>query len=142
MTKKIKILSLDIGNYFGVAVSLDGEIAFTEEFKFKSFKQIECKLKDYIRLWKPDIILAPYPTRFYNTIMKHSKMLGVICLTAEKFELPLIEVQDATCKKAVIGTGKAKKEDIEKFYKHLNINSEHILDSIMFIDWYLKAIEE
>lgn len=162
---KIKIVSLDIGAIFGVVVSLDGETAFTEEFKFKGFRPLEDKMKDYVRLWKPDLILIPFPTRFYNTIMKHAKMMGVICLVAEKMDLPVIEVQDARCKKVVLGSqaqidkgavyvdkkiirfpdgtavGKAKKEHIAKHYEHLKISSEHILDAQLFTDWYLLAIQ-
>lgn len=70
--------------------------------------------------------------------------MGVICAACEQRDTVLIEVQDSTCKKVVIGSGKAKKPDIAKHYSkiHPEIESEHVLDAVMFIDWYLTAVEE
>lgn len=137
------ILSLDLGKDCGIAVRTNQGIEFTEEYKFKNFSQLQTYVKHLIMLWKPDLVLCPYPTRFYNTILKHGKMLGVICAVCELRDIPLIEVQDKSCKKLVIGKGNAKKKDIAEYYKeyYQDIDSEHIFDAIMFIDWYLKAVE-
>ena len=68
--------------------------------------------------------------------------MGVVELEAEKKDIQVIEVQDGTCKKVVLGNGRAKKEDIAAYYKdiHPEVTSEHILDSILFIDWYNKSV--
>ncbi len=143
-----KILSIDIGAMCGVAVSINNKIEYTEEHKFTTLLDLHTFVKELVLRWRPDIILAPYPTRFYNTILKHGKMLGVIEVIAEQREILVIEVQDATCKKAVLGKGNAKKPDILKHYtstgiiEEIGTTSEHILDAILFTDYYFKAIKD
>ena len=135
------ILSIDIGKTFGAAVSVDNEIEFTQEITLESLAQVEKWVKDLVDIWKPNLILIPYPTRFYYVIIKHAKIMGVSELLAEKKEITVIEVNAATCKKVVLGSGKARKEDIANHYKsiHPDIKSEHILDCVMFRDWFVKA---
>jgi len=136
------ILSIDLGVTCGVAVMIDQELEFTEEYEHKkSLLQLQSYVKHLISLWQPDLILIPYPTRHYNVIMSHGKMIGVIEAAAEFKDILVIEVQDATCKKVVLGKGNARKADIALFYKdqYPEIESEHILDAIMFCDYYLIA---
>jgi Holliday junction resolvasome RuvABC endonuclease subunit len=73
--------------------------------------------------------------------MSHGKMIGVIEAAAEYKDILVIEVQDSTCKKVVLGKGNAKKADIALFYKdqYPEIESEHILDCVMFCHYYLIA---
>ena len=136
------ILSIDLGKVCGVSIRTSQGIELEEEYKFKNFYQLQSYVKDLCRQWRPDLVLAPYPTRFYNTILKHGKMLGVICAVCEQLDIVMIEVQDKTCKKAVTGSGKATKDDIRIHYKEPEAFSEHILDARMFADAYLKAVEE
>lgn len=135
------ILSIDLGKTCGIAISIDGEIEDTEEYKFNGLLDLHTLVREKCNLWEPDVILIPYPTHHYYVIMSHAKMMGVIEMEAEKRNITVIEVQDSTCKKTVLGKGNAKKEDIANYYKkiHPDIKSEHILDSVMFIDWYLKS---
>jgi len=136
------ILSIDLGVTCGVAVMIDQELEFTEEYEHKkSLLQLQSYVKHLISLWQPDLILIPYPTRHYNVIMSHGKMIGVIEAAAEFKDILVIEVQDATCKKVVLGKGNARKADIALFYKdqYPEIESEHILDAILFCDYYLIA---
>lgn len=136
------ILSIDLGVTCGVAVMIDQELEFTEEYEHKkSLLQLQSYVKHLISLWQPDLVLIPYPTRHYNVIMSHGKMIGVIEAAAEFKDILVIEVQDATCKKVVLGKGNARKADIALFYKdqYPEIESEHILDAIMFCDYYLIA---
>jgi len=138
----LAILSIDLGVTCGVAVMIDGELEFTEEYEYKKgLLQLQTYVKQLIMLWQPDLILIPYPTRHYNVIMSHGKMIGVIEAVAEYKDILTIEVQDNTCKKVVLGKGNARKEDIALFYKdqYPEIESEHILDAIMFCDYYLIA---
>jgi len=137
------ILSIDLGKTCGVSVwSTSQGVELTDEFKADTLSGLHEKAKLLMDLWEPDLVLIPYPTRFYRVIMSHSKMMGVIELEAEKRDIQVIECQDSTCKKVVIGSGRAKKPDILKHYqdsgltKEIGTESEHILDSVMFIDWY------
>jgi len=141
----LTILSIDLGVTCGVAVMVDGELEFTEEYEYKKgLLQLQTYVKHLMMLWKPDLILIPYPTRHYNVIMSHGKMIGVIEAAAEYKDILTIEVQDNTCKKVVLGKGNARKEEIALFYKdqYPEIDSEHILDAIMFCDYYLIATKK
>jgi len=136
------ILSIDLGATCGIAIMINGELELAEEYKYKkSLLQLQTYVKHLIMLWQPSLILIPYPTRHYNVIMSHGKMIGVIEAAAEFKDILTIEVQDSTCKRIVLGKGNASKEDIALFYKNLHpeIESEHILDAIMFCDYYLIA---
>ena len=129
-------MSIDLGRIMGITINVNGEFEHEEEYKFISYSNFESKLKDIISLWKPHLILIPYPTRFYRVILAHAKLMGIVCLLGDKNNITVIEVQDATCKKVVLGDGKAKKEDIKN---HFNTDlSEHILDSMMFTLWFIK----
>lgn len=130
------ILSIDLGKTMGITVNADNIFLSSEEYKFESYYDFDWKIKDLILNFKPDVILIPYPTRFYRVMISHAKMMGIVCLIAEKREIPVIEVQDMTCKKVVLGTGKAKKEDIMAHFKQDN---EHIADAMLFCEWYLKS---
>ena len=138
------ILSIDLGAMCGVAVMINGELELAEEYEYKkSLLQLQSYVKHLINLWQPDLLLIPYPTRHYNVIMSHGKMIGVIEAAAEFKDILTIEVQDNTCKRIVLGKGNARKEDIALFYKeqYPEVESEHILDAIMFCDYYLIATE-
>ena len=139
---KLVILSIDLGKVCGVAVHTSEGIEYTEEYAFVDLMQLQAFAKHLIHKWRPSLVLIPYPTRFYRVILQHAKMMGVIESVAIQFDTLVIEVQDSTCKKVVLGKGNAKKPDIAKHYKkiHPEIESEHILDAIMFIDWYLASV--
>lgn len=140
--KEVKtILSIDLGKTCGVAVSINGEIEHAQEYVNSGLFEFNTFVKEMIILWRPDVILIPYPTRFYYVIIAHAKLMGIVEAEAEKRNITVIEVQDSTCKKVVLGRGNAKKEDIAIYYsdKYPSITSGHILDSIMFVDWFLKS---
>jgi Holliday junction resolvasome RuvABC endonuclease subunit len=131
------ILAVDLGKTCGVAVAINGDVEFTTSYKHERLEDLWVFVKDLVDRWRPNLILIPYPTRFYRVIMSHSKMMGVIELIAEKKDIQVIEVQDATCKKVVLGNGRAKKDAI---MAHFNEENEHIADARLFIAWYLKSI--
>jgi len=134
------IIAIDLGKTCGVSVRTDQGIEFEEEYQYRSLLQLHTYVKGLLRLWKPDLLILPYPTRFYAVILAHGKMIGAIEAAAEFTNTPVIETNDSRCKKLVLGNGKAKKEDIAKHYG-ADI-SEHILDARLFTDSYLKEIED
>ena len=141
MTDKITILSIDLGKTCGVAVVTEQGLEFSEDYNFKTLLQLQTYTKGLLSLWRPDVVLIPYPTRFYRVILAHAKMMGVIEAAAEYRDTLVIEVQDSTCKKVVIGKGNAKKEDIAEHYKDKYPDlSEHQKDAVMFVEWYLKSV--
>ena len=132
------ILSIDLGKMMGISIHNNG-FEHKEEYKFSGYNDFYNKVNDLILLWKPSLILIPYPTRFYRVILSQAKLMGIVCMLADKNQIQVIEVQDATCKKAVLGSGKAKKEEIMEFFDE---ESEHVADSKMFIMWYIKNLEK
>jgi Holliday junction resolvasome RuvABC endonuclease subunit len=131
------ILSVDIGRTMGVVVSADGEFSHSEEYQFETYYKFDWRLKDLVTTFKPDLILIPYPTRFYSTIIAHAKLMGIVCLVAEKRGITVVEVNDGMCKKSVVGSGRATKKEIMAYFKE---ESEHIADSKMFVEWYLNSV--
>jgi len=133
------ILSIDIGSTCGIAISTSLGIEYAKEYKFTSLKNLLRDMRELVDTWRPDMVLAPIPTRRYETIFKHGKMLGIIKLICEMKDIIYIQVVDSHCKKVVIGKGDAKKEDIERHYPEYN--SGHIRDAVMFIDAYAKDLQ-
>ena len=130
---EIIILSIDLGKNIG-AVCMKGEATlFKEHLVFDGLLWLRNKVDLIIHELKPDVILIPFPTRFYYTMIAHAKMMGVICMLAEDYGVTVIEVNDSTCKKTVLGSGKAKKPEI---MKHFNEENEHCADALMFIEWF------
>ena len=130
----ISVLSFDLG---ATSAYFCNTINAGEEFKIKGLVGLEKKVKELILKFKPEVILYPTPTRFYNCMRLHFQYIGIINMLAEKYDIQTVEVIDSRAKKVVLGNGKAKKEEIMKFY---NEASEHCADARMFNDWYISSI--
>lgn len=135
----VKILSIDLGKTSGIVFDNGCGNIKHEEFSGKSYLDFHNKVEEYIAM-DPDVILIPYPTRFYYTIISQAKLMGIVCLLAEQFDITVIEVQDKTCKKVVLGKGNAKKEDIAKHFDFTGWTGEHELDALLFSTWYRMSI--
>ena len=138
----MKILAFDLGTVSAYVVANQKQDYV--DFDWWSNYKIETPLLDLkerteraLQRHHPNVILVPYPTRFYNVIIKHSKMIGIIELLGEEYSTTVLEVNDAQCKKVVLGSGKSKKADIMNYFKEKN---EHLADCKMFIEWYFKSI--
>ena len=131
----MKILSIDLGKTSGILFK-DGENKIYQEHKFISLKAFRDEVARWVKNTEPDIVICPYPTRFYRVIVFQSKLAAVIELVAEECGVQYLEVNDSNCKKVVIGKGNAKKEDIAKYYATEGIKSEHVMDALLFTDWY------
>jgi Holliday junction resolvasome RuvABC endonuclease subunit len=75
------------------------------------------------------MIVIPIVTAHRSTYVSHNRVNGIILLVAHKGSIPVCEVIDSTCKKQVIGSGKATKEEIKDFFKEVN---DHRADACMF----------
>jgi len=124
----IHILWIDLGKNTGWA--------FSEEeywhWKLKDILDFDTKVKDLVDLYKPDVIITAYPVRFYNAIVSHSKYMWVLEVIAWKRDIPLIQVNDSQCKKAIFWKWKVTKEEIQKRYK---CDNEHSADAMMFREY-------
>jgi Holliday junction resolvasome RuvABC endonuclease subunit len=127
------VLSMDLGKNIGVACVRGENILYGKEYTFQNHEWLYELTQTLIKKFEPDVILIPYPTRFYYTMIAHAKMMGVICCVAENRDILVVEVNDASCKKIVLGSGKAKKPEIMAYFKQEN---EHIADALMFCKYF------
>lgn len=124
----MKIVSFDVGKSTGWAyLDITGEE--TGVFQFTSLAAYEKCVKDIIQLYKPDVVVTAYPTRFYRVIVYQSKLAAIVELCCEKKNIQFAEVNDSTCKKDILGNGKASKEEIMQYF---NKDTEHEADALMF----------
>lgn len=144
----MNILSIDVGKTMGFAAIKDDMPMYWEEVKFVSLRKLYDEVKKWLTTVPMDIVLIPYPTRMYNVIVFQSKLSAVIELCAEDMGVPVVLMNDAHCKKVVLGDGHAKKPAIEAYYKEKCkewikpiIKSEHCRDAVMFCEAYFKEIE-
>jgi len=133
------ILAVDIGKATGVAVMVKGEIEHKQKIVFKSLAQYESELKEIINVWKPTHIVTCKPNRYYNTILLHGRLLGILELLSEKCKVPNYnEFHDSEVKKAIFDSPRAKKEDVMEFYDEPD---NDIADAVMFCDFAATTLK-
>jgi|SRR5215204_33993 len=83
-----------------------------------SFSKFYSICSELIRNFRPDILVVGKPNRYYNVISCQNKYIGVLCLIAEKKNIPLVEINDSTARAAILPKkGTSKKEEIMKLLK-------------------------
>jgi len=138
------VFSIDIGATIGYVYHVPGSVGIKDSFKFTTFNQFNNQILEIF--WTanmagmplPEVIIAPNPVRFYQTILKHGKMLGILECIAEQVGAKLISTNDKKCKLAVMGTGKATKEQVMAWFGE---NNEHVADARLFLEYYLMTEE-
>ena len=131
-----KVLAFDVGKHGGMAYE-DSVLEVSEPFDFTTLNDYFKRVKAAIDLYKPDIVATAYPTRFYRVIVFQSKLAAIIELACEVKGVEFYEVQDSTVKKAVLGNGHAKKDEIMKFFNKTN---EHEADAAMFCKYITNLL--
>jgi Holliday junction resolvasome RuvABC endonuclease subunit len=130
-----KILSFDIGK--NTAFCFLDKCGFnTGTIKYNNLLEFGNEINKCIKKWKPEIVVIPYPTRFYKVIMAHAKLMGVIYYMALKNNINVIEVNDKQAKKLILGKGTSTKEDVMNYFK---LDNEHEADATLFAN-YISAI--
>ena len=133
----MRILSLDIATQTGWAFGTELGIEDFGSFSCKKFCEAYNNFSRLIDLWKPEIIITATPTRYFNVVRKLSEITGVMLLIAERKGIKVEKnLVDSSCKKVVLGSGKATKKDICAYYK---TKDEDAADACLFIDWYIKT---
>ena len=136
----MNILAFDVGASGGMAFS-DGSVRVTDEYKIKKLTDFNRYVKEKVELYSPDLIIVGRPTRFHNTIVAHSKYIGLIEMAAEKDKIKVVMVTDSSCKKHILGSGKAEKKEIVAWAKPLVGDiSEDAADALMFAEFALKTM--
>ncbi len=143
---KLVVISFDISRKCtGYAVG-QGEVEASGSFSCKSLVEAKIRFKMLLDLWRPNCVFYAKPTRYYAAIRAQSKVEGVLELAIEEYnsmfnkKLKVINnLVDSQCKKQVLGSGKATKEDIKK---HYGKESEDQADALMFFDYAIKMLQE
>lgn len=131
-----KVLTFDVGKHGAMAFKDDvGEDV--SDFDFNTLDEYFKGVQEAIRIYKPTIVGCAYPTRFYNVIVFQSKLAAIIELACERSDIPFMEINDSQAKKAVMGTGHAKKPEIIKAMKQPN---EHRADALMFARYIFSQL--
>jgi Holliday junction resolvasome RuvABC endonuclease subunit len=112
MTKNIKSLGIDVGKlHIGFAFIDDFE-EITTHYTFQSLLWLKSEVLSWIDRYNPDIVISCRPIRFIPVVAFQSKLIAIIELCCQIREVPFYEGIDSQCKKEVIGSGSAKKDDI------------------------------
>jgi crossover junction endodeoxyribonuclease RuvC len=85
-----------------------------------------CKLFDSLieimERWIPDLVAVEdvfVVNRFPRTAVQLGEVRGVICLAAWKQNIPITEIRPTEMKKALTGSGRAAKDQIEKSLRRM-----------------------
>ena len=132
-------MAIDLGSVVGISIWNGLEYVYSDEKKIPSLSGLFDEVEGLLSEYDIDLIIMPYPTRFYNTIIKHAKQMGIVTLAAEQYDIQTIEVNDSHAKKVVLGKDKASKEEIQEA---MGTKKGHVADARMFTQSYLKEIDE
>lgn len=146
----MRILSIDLGNNLGVCLyDQDLMLWKYELYKLKGKYIFEdfCETISELLQTTMDIKLIVTATPVYvpgriKILTSQMKKYGALCSLAWGFGVMVYPVKDSHAKKVVLGSGKADKDAIKRFYEgdNISIDSPDVRDARMFLDCYLKTI--
>ena len=114
---------------------LEYEIEDSGSFESKSYVEAYTWFNTLCQKWKPALLATAKPTNHYNVIRALSEVTGVLLLCAERRNIKVDKtLVDSSCKKVVLGSGKATKLEI---MNHYGINDQDEADACMMWD-YMK----
>lgn len=131
------VLALDIAVKAGWAFgSAEHGLEASGTFSCKTQTSTYNFVNDLIKLYKPKIIFSAKPTARYAVIKKQSEIAGVVKYLSEKNGIKFIDKYvDSHIKKAMMGNGRATKEEILAKYGGENDDES---DARMFLDYAMK----
>ncbi len=136
----MKVLALDLAVNSGWAFG-SRELGFEASgiFSAKTQAQTEKAVKELIELYKPDMVFTCKPTARYAVIKKQSEIAGVVKLLCEKSNIAFNDKQvDSHIKKAMLGNGRATKEEILEVYGGQNFDES---DARMMLDYATRKMK-
>lgn len=131
----MKILGIDVGGKRSAWAYAD---KFGEEgnsFMTGPFTNFESQMRTLVETWKPDLIYVGKPNvtgkRWnLNVTIAQCKLMGILCLVAEKKDIAVIEINDSSARAICYpGHGRDKKEDIQVL---TGINDPDLNDATVF----------
>jgi Holliday junction resolvasome RuvABC endonuclease subunit len=114
----MQVIGIDVGGKRSAWAYKDEVGEEGESFDTKDFVSFERKLSDLFDIYRPDIVYVGKPntmgrTSNYNVTMAQMKLIGILCLVAQKRELYVIEINDSSARATLFpGFGTKKKEVI------------------------------
>jgi len=139
----MKTLAIDVSKQTGWAF-MDGDYVEVGTFQFVSLDAYYKIISELVLKWKPECIISARPTRHVRVVAFQSKLLAIVELIAERNEIYFYEAIDSECKKAVLGKGKAPKEEIIKWASDsfgLKDLTQDPADAVMFAEFVkLKVV--
>lgn len=142
------ILAFDIATTTGWAVMEKGNIIKTGIVKHNNAIQFFREISLVLDTYKPKLVIAAAPTRFFTVIFKHGRLFGLFDLALAQRGLSFwLDVTpkgrntlpiDSKIKKEVLGKGKASKQEIMNF---MGIQQEDEADAAMFATYLHKQLK-
>lgn len=107
----MKILAIDIGNQYGWCYK-NGKDEESGMGRCNDLISWGSAIKDHIKGWKPEILVLSQTNNFGNWNATRAMLLkaGVAFYLAGKADIPGIELNDSSARKAVFGKAIKKKE--------------------------------
>ncbi len=138
MSNEPKVMGVDVGATWGAAFSPTEYI----EGKSKNAHDFYEKIKKFVDLYKPDILITAYPTNMHSVIASQNRKIGALEVLCGQRNIELVTTNDAHAQKVVLGhkrkpTKKRTKEEWDEVADRYNIKSEHVGDALMFREMYL-----
>jgi len=136
----LKVLALDLASASGWAFgSHELGIEASGIFSCKTQTLVYEKVKELIELYKPEMIFSCRPTARYNTIKKQSEIAGVVKLLCERSNIAFNDKEvDSRLKKAMLGNGRATKEEILEVYGGADDNEA---DARLMLDFATRKMK-
>lgn len=110
----MKIISLDLGTNTGWCY-LDSTNNFKQSgfWEEKSYLKWANHFKDILDTWKPEMIVCSQTNSYghFNATRKMYMLFGITCYLSEKLEIPVVEFNDSSARKALFGNGRLKKPE-------------------------------
>ena len=112
----LKVLSFDLGHSFGWAY----KDSVAENFghgKYLELTDWGDQVKELLDLWKPTIVVVSQTNNFghFNATRSMLKQSGVVFYICGKKNIPGVEFNDSTARKAALGKG-MKKVEVQKLF--------------------------
>ncbi len=147
---------------YGTVLTPKGKYPSTQKRLYVQFQEILKLLKEYKELarehlnatrCKVVVVTEDVTQSFANTKFrsKHNWLVvasySAIFIACGKLGIPVLTYAPTTIKKAFCGSGKAKKEEMEKYfheesdYKHLGAVGSHVIDSLAIYATFRKDVE-
>jgi len=134
------ILGVDVGAKNTGVAFLDPVGTENWFFKTESYTNFFKILNNYIDKWQPQVIVTGKPNRYYNVISSHNRYIGILCLLAEKYQIPVVELNDTTARHVVMPDFPATKKkafQLEFHKQHQLVDQEDAIDAYIFAKAWL-----